>query len=375
MPRDEAGEFKALPYREAPAFMEQLGLADGIAARCLEFSVLTACRTQESLLSTWSEFDLDAAVWIVPKEPTKAMQVADPASKPLESWLSEARAGNPGIRIQMLAAEVAKQEASKYGRRASATVEEGTRSREREGPPPSSAYVGQGVQSMRTKTTPYDVAEHLRTPEEMAAYLDAWLEEAQDDAAGIAGALGNSAKAKGMTQVAKDAGLSRESLYRALSADDNPSFATVLKVAKALGVKLRAEVALRRVFPMWPNPLHGSTLKVHGDRERSLDSALSRTTAMRRRRRRLFAAMGCPPRSPRVRPLETGCCRSDRTTNVSGDRYLTFIVVRGGCPLHLWKPSSIGPAFTDLRRSSVSDCSHWRRTAPADPLLTCAEPG
>lgn len=93
----------------------------------------------------------------------------------------------------------------------------------------------------RTKTTPYDVAEHLLTPEEMAAYLDAWLEEAPDDAAGIAKALGNIARAKGMTQVAKDAGLSRESLYRALSADGNPSFATVLKVARALGVKLHAQ--------------------------------------------------------------------------------------------------------------------------------------
>lgn len=93
------------------------------------------------------------------------------------------------------------------------------------------------------KTTPYDVAEHLRTPQEMAAYLDAWLEEAPDDAAGIANALGNIARAKGMTQVAKDAGLSRESLYRALSAEGNPSFATVLKVAKALGMKLHAQAA------------------------------------------------------------------------------------------------------------------------------------
>jgi len=93
----------------------------------------------------------------------------------------------------------------------------------------------------KTKTTPYDVAEHLRTPEEMAAYLDAWFEEAPDDAAGIARALGDIARAKGMTQVAKDAGLSRESLYRALSADGNLSFATILKVARALGVKLHAE--------------------------------------------------------------------------------------------------------------------------------------
>jgi probable addiction module antidote protein len=94
-----------------------------------------------------------------------------------------------------------------------------------------------------TKTVPYDVAEQLRTPEEMAAYLDAWLEEAPDDAAGIARALGDIARAKGMTQVAKDAGLSRESLYRALSTDGNPSFATVLKVARALGVKLHAAAA------------------------------------------------------------------------------------------------------------------------------------
>ncbi len=95
----------------------------------------------------------------------------------------------------------------------------------------------------RTRTTLYDVAQHLRTPAEMAAYLDAWLDEAPDDAAGIAKALGDIARAKGMSQVAKDAGLSRESLYRALSADGNPSFATVLKVARALGVKLHAEAA------------------------------------------------------------------------------------------------------------------------------------
>lgn len=97
--------------------------------------------------------------------------------------------------------------------------------------------------SSKTRTTPYDVAEHLRTPEEMAAYLDAWLEEAPDDVSGIAKALGDIARAKGMTQVALDAGLSRESLYRALSADGNPSFATVLKVARALGVKFHAEPA------------------------------------------------------------------------------------------------------------------------------------
>jgi probable addiction module antidote protein len=99
------------------------------------------------------------------------------------------------------------------------------------------------TKSAKTKATPYDVAEHLRTPDEMAAYLDAWFEEAPEDAAGIAKALGSIARAKGMTQVAKDSGLSRESLYRALSAEGNPSFATVLKVAKALGMRLHVGVA------------------------------------------------------------------------------------------------------------------------------------
>ncbi|HOM14670.1 MAG TPA: putative addiction module antidote protein [Rubrivivax sp.] len=97
--------------------------------------------------------------------------------------------------------------------------------------------------STKMKTSSYDVAEHLRTPEEMAAYLDAWLEEAPDDVSGIARALGDIARAKGMSQVAKEAGLSRESLYRALSEGGNPSFATVLKVARALGVRLHAQPA------------------------------------------------------------------------------------------------------------------------------------
>ena len=97
--------------------------------------------------------------------------------------------------------------------------------------------------STPVKTSAYDVAEHLRIPEEMAAYLDAWLEEAPDDVSGIARALGDIARAKGMSQVAKEAGLSRESLYRALSEGGNPSFATVLKVARALGVRLHAQPA------------------------------------------------------------------------------------------------------------------------------------
>jgi probable addiction module antidote protein len=94
----------------------------------------------------------------------------------------------------------------------------------------------------KTKTSRYDVAEHLRTPEEMAAYLEACIEEANGDAAFIARALGNIARAKGMAQVARDAGLSRESLYKALSGERSPGFDTILKVIEALGLKLHAEV-------------------------------------------------------------------------------------------------------------------------------------
>jgi probable addiction module antidote protein len=93
----------------------------------------------------------------------------------------------------------------------------------------------------KTKTTRYDVAEHLRTPEEMAAYFEACLEEANGDAAFIAKALGDIARAKGMSQVARQAGLSRESLYKALSGDRVPAFDTILKVISALGLKLHAE--------------------------------------------------------------------------------------------------------------------------------------
>lgn len=96
---------------------------------------------------------------------------------------------------------------------------------------------------VKTATSRYDVAEHLRTPEEMAAYLEACMEVADGDAAFIAKALGDIARAKGMSQVARDAGVSRESLYKALSGDRVPNFDTILKVMKALGLKLNAEVA------------------------------------------------------------------------------------------------------------------------------------
>lgn len=95
----------------------------------------------------------------------------------------------------------------------------------------------------KTMITRYDVAEHLRTPEEMAAYLEACLGEANGDAAFIAKALGDIARAKGMSQVARDAGLSRESLYKALSGERSPDFDTILKVVGALGLKLHAQAA------------------------------------------------------------------------------------------------------------------------------------
>ncbi len=93
-------------------------------------------------------------------------------------------------------------------------------------------------------TTPnlkkWDSAEHLKTEEDMAMYLQACLEEAGDDAAFIAKALGNIARAKGMSQLSRDTGLGRESLYKALSGEGNPSFATILKVTRALGIRLHA---------------------------------------------------------------------------------------------------------------------------------------
>ncbi|MDO9107884.1 MAG: putative addiction module antidote protein [Coriobacteriia bacterium] len=88
----------------------------------------------------------------------------------------------------------------------------------------------------KTITTPWDVTAHLVTEEDMAAYLDAALEE--DDPALLAAALGDIARAKGMSDIARDTGLGRESLYKALSPDGNPEFGTVLKVMHSLGLKM-----------------------------------------------------------------------------------------------------------------------------------------
>ncbi|MBU0620324.1 MAG: putative addiction module antidote protein [Gammaproteobacteria bacterium] len=95
----------------------------------------------------------------------------------------------------------------------------------------------------KIKLKKWDSAEHLKTDEDMVQYLEACLEEAGDDAPFIAKALGNIARAKGMTQLANETGLGRESLYKALSGEGNPSFATILKVMTALGIKLHAEKA------------------------------------------------------------------------------------------------------------------------------------
>ena len=91
---------------------------------------------------------------------------------------------------------------------------------------------------MVTETTRWDAAEHLDSPEAIAAYIDAAMEDG--DPALISAVLGDVARAIGMTQIARETGMSRESLYRALSEEGRPEFATVAKVMKALGLRLSA---------------------------------------------------------------------------------------------------------------------------------------
>jgi probable addiction module antidote protein len=91
------------------------------------------------------------------------------------------------------------------------------------------------------KTTKWDAVDYLKTDEDMANYLEAAIEDG--DAALISAALGDIARAKGMTQVARKAGLGRESLYKALSPNGNPELATILKVVKALGLRLHASTS------------------------------------------------------------------------------------------------------------------------------------
>lgn len=130
---------------------------------------------------------------------------------------------------------------------------------------------------VKLATTRYDIAEHLRTQEEMAAYLEACFEEANGDASFIAKALGDIARARGMAQVARDAGLSRESLYKALSGERSPGFDTVLKVMGALGLKLSAQ-------PNDASPISGHPENIKHSGSRSADkkfhsNATTTTTA------------------------------------------------------------------------------------------------
>lgn len=91
---------------------------------------------------------------------------------------------------------------------------------------------------MSISTTRWDSAAHLKTDEDIQLYLEACVEAAEDDPALIIHALGVVARAKNMSQLSRETGLSREGLYKALSADGNPTFATIAKVTKALGFKL-----------------------------------------------------------------------------------------------------------------------------------------
>ena len=88
---------------------------------------------------------------------------------------------------------------------------------------------------------PLDAADYLQSDEDCALYLQTCLEEAPGDAALFAKALGDVARARGMMQLARDTGMSREGLYKALGENGNPSFATVMKVLDALGLKLHVE--------------------------------------------------------------------------------------------------------------------------------------
>jgi probable addiction module antidote protein len=97
------------------------------------------------------------------------------------------------------------------------------------------------AKSQGLETFPYDVVDYLGTPKDRAEYLDVWLEDFPEDIKGLSKAIGDLARAHGMSEVASTAGVSRVSLYRSLSERGNPSFATVMKVLTAMGIRLRAE--------------------------------------------------------------------------------------------------------------------------------------
>lgn len=96
---------------------------------------------------------------------------------------------------------------------------------------------------MTEQLTRFDTVDYLKSPEEMAAYLNACFEQDPGDGSLIRAALNDIARAQGMSQLSRDTGLGRESLYKALGSSGNPQFATVIKVMKALGLKLHASAA------------------------------------------------------------------------------------------------------------------------------------
>lgn len=114
----------------------------------------------------------------------------------------------------------------------------------------------------KAKTTLWDAADHLESDEDVAAYLEAALEDG--DHRVIAAVLGDIARAKGMTWMSRETGLGRESLYKSLSADGNPEFATILKVIRALGLRLQATVAGRSSQVSF-NPSSASMLADDGE--------------------------------------------------------------------------------------------------------------
>ncbi len=97
--------------------------------------------------------------------------------------------------------------------------------------------------SRKIAVSRYDTAEYLKSEKDVALYLEAVMEEGGDDPAYVTHALGVVARARNMSQLARAAGMTREGLYKALSREGNPSFATVLKVAKALGLEVHFKPA------------------------------------------------------------------------------------------------------------------------------------
>lgn len=98
---------------------------------------------------------------------------------------------------------------------------------------------------MSEKFTRYDSAEYLKTEDDISAYIEACMDEGGEDPAFIAQALGVVARARNMSQLARDTGMTREGLYKSLSGEGNPSFATVVKVARVLGFKVTLQPLAR----------------------------------------------------------------------------------------------------------------------------------